>query len=156
MHIFTYGTLMFPEVWRAVAGWNCSSIAGSVRGFSAYRVRGAVFPGIIATKERDAVRGILYFDVSEAAVARLDQFENDFYVRQSLTIVCEDGIERQADAYVVPTDRRDVLTDEAWRRESFVASGGVDEFMARFAGFERIVRAEQWSGRTEERKDPSH
>jgi gamma-glutamylcyclotransferase (GGCT)/AIG2-like uncharacterized protein YtfP len=139
MHIFTYGTLMFPEVWRAVAGLDFPSVAGAVSGFAAYRVRDAVFPGIVATDDREAVRGVLYFDVSETAVARLDRFEDNFYVRQTLTIACDDGIQRQADAYVVPIDRRDVLTDESWTRESFVASGGLEEFLARFAGFGRIV-----------------
>jgi gamma-glutamylcyclotransferase (GGCT)/AIG2-like uncharacterized protein YtfP len=138
MHIFTYGTLMFPEVWRAVAGREFPSIAGSVREFAAYRVRDAVYPGIVASGVRETVRGVLYFDVSEAAVARLDRFEDDFYVRQTLAIACDDGVKRQADAFIVPAKHRDVLTDEPWTRESFIAGGGLEEFVSRFAGFRRI------------------
>jgi gamma-glutamylcyclotransferase (GGCT)/AIG2-like uncharacterized protein YtfP len=138
MHIFTYGTLMFPQVWRAVTGGEFESVAGSLRGFAAYRVRDAVFPGILATNDGDLVRGVLYLEVDDAAVARLDRFEDDFYVRQSLTIACDDGLERLADTYIVPRDRRDVLTDEPWSRESFIGSGGLEEFIRRFAGFGRV------------------
>lgn len=138
MHVFTYGTLMFPEVWRAVTGGDFISVVGVVRGYSAYRVRDAVFPGIVKSLEGDLVRGVLYLDVDEGATARLDRFEDDFYVRETLTVVCDDGCERLAEAYVVPAERRDVLTEEPWTRESFVESGGLETFVSRFAGFARV------------------
>ena len=65
-------------------------------------MRDAVFPGIIAASDADAVRGVVYLDVDEASLARLDVFEDDFYERQALWIECDDGQRRQADAYVVP------------------------------------------------------
>jgi gamma-glutamylcyclotransferase (GGCT)/AIG2-like uncharacterized protein YtfP len=138
MHVFTYGTLMFPEVWRAVAGRDFPAVGGHLASYAAYRVRDAVFPGIVETAGGDSVPGVLYLDVDEAAISRLDRFEDDFYVRRTLTIACDDGRERPADAYVVPASRREVLTDERWTREAFVASGGLEEFVRRFAGFGRI------------------
>jgi gamma-glutamylcyclotransferase (GGCT)/AIG2-like uncharacterized protein YtfP len=142
MHIFTYGTLMFPEVWAAVAGRAYESVAAELGAYAVYRVDGAVFPGIVAANSDDVVPGIVYLDVDTAAVARLDRFEDDFYIRRTLTIACDDGRERRADAYVVPAEQRAVLTDERWTREAFIASGGLEEFLRRFAGFAR-VRKEQ-------------
>jgi gamma-glutamylcyclotransferase (GGCT)/AIG2-like uncharacterized protein YtfP len=142
MHVFTYGTLMFQEVWRSVAGRDFPAIAGTARGYAIYRVQDAVFPGIVETTANDYVEGVVYLDVDEDAVDRLDRFEDEFYVRQSLAVECEDGASRTADAYVVPEKNRSVLTAEPWRRDAFVASGGLDHFIRRFAGFARIDGAE--------------
>jgi gamma-glutamylcyclotransferase (GGCT)/AIG2-like uncharacterized protein YtfP len=142
MHIFTYGTLMFPEVWQAVAGRAFDSVVGRLDGFAVCRVAGAVFPGIIAA-EASSVPGVVYLDVDEAAVERLDRFEDDFYDRQTLSIDCVDGNQRTADAYVVPAERRQVLTNEPWTRESFIASGGLEQFVRRFAGFARVAEEEE-------------
>ncbi|HEY3391950.1 MAG TPA: gamma-glutamylcyclotransferase family protein [Lacipirellulaceae bacterium] len=138
MHVFTYGTLMFPQVWKAVVGREFVSTAGSAIGYAIYRVRDAVFPGIIAAGDRDAVSGVVYLDVDQASLARLDLFEDDFYRRESLWVDCDDGQRRAADAYVVPSENRDVLTNEIWLPDEFVASGGLDYFIRRFQGFERI------------------
>jgi gamma-glutamylcyclotransferase (GGCT)/AIG2-like uncharacterized protein YtfP len=138
MQVFTYGTLMFPEVWRSVAGGTHEGIPALLRGFAAFRVRDAVFPGIVRHEDDAVVRGVLYFDVGAAAVARLDRFEDNFYVRQSVTVVCEDGSKHLAETYTVPSENRHVLTDEPWTRESFVTRGGLEEFLTRFAGFARM------------------
>jgi gamma-glutamylcyclotransferase (GGCT)/AIG2-like uncharacterized protein YtfP len=143
MHIFTYGTLMFPEVWRAVAGRSFETVEGKLRDYSIYRVVDAVYPGIVVADGNSSVPGVVYLDVDGAAVARLDRFEDDFYVRQTLMIDCEDGQRRRADAYVVPPEQRHVLTDEPWTRESFIASGGLEQFIRRFAGFARVAEGEE-------------
>jgi gamma-glutamylcyclotransferase (GGCT)/AIG2-like uncharacterized protein YtfP len=138
MHVFTYGTLMFPEVWKAVVGREFASVEGTAAGYAIFRVRDAVFPGIIAASERAAVRGVVYLDVDPDSVARLDLFEDDFYRRETLLIDCNDGERRRAEAYVIPNANRDVLTDDTWQRDEFVASGGLDHFIRRFQGFRRI------------------
>jgi gamma-glutamylcyclotransferase (GGCT)/AIG2-like uncharacterized protein YtfP len=142
MHVFTYGTLMFPEVWRAVVGREFATVEGAAAGFAIFRVQDAVFPGIIAATDVDAVGGVVYLDVDEASLARLDVFEDNFYERQALWIACNDGQRRQANAYVVPDLNQSVLTDEPWDRDQFVASGGLVHFIRRFAGFARVAERE--------------
>jgi gamma-glutamylcyclotransferase (GGCT)/AIG2-like uncharacterized protein YtfP len=138
MHVFTYGTLMFPEVWKAVVGREFASVGGTAKGYAIFRVRDAVFPGIIAASERDTVRGVVYLDVDPDSVARLDLFEDDFYGRETLQIECDDHQSRSAEAYVIPAGNCAVLTDETWRRDEFVASRGLEHFIRRFQGFRRI------------------
>jgi gamma-glutamylcyclotransferase (GGCT)/AIG2-like uncharacterized protein YtfP len=140
MHVFTYGTLMFPEIWRTVVGQEFETVEGSAIGFAIYRVVDAVFPGIIKADDRESVRGVVYLDVDHASVARLDLFEDDFYERQALWIACDDGQQRAAEAYVVPPQNCNVLTDEPWQRAAFIASGGLEQFTRRFQGFTRIGR----------------
>ena len=111
MHVFTYGTLIFPEVWEAVVGKPFATIAGRVGGFSIYRVRGAVFPGITPTAVQDSVSGLVYLDVDDESIVRLDRFEDDFYRRETVAVACDHGRKLDAEAYVVPEEQRDVLTD---------------------------------------------
>jgi gamma-glutamylcyclotransferase (GGCT)/AIG2-like uncharacterized protein YtfP len=138
MNVFTYGTLMFPEVWRAVAGREFPNVGGTAGGYAVYRVERAQFPGIVAAGGDESVRGVVYLDVDDVALARLDRFEDDFYERQALWIDCDDGQRRAAETYVVPPQNRSVLTDEVWNGDDFVAAGHLEQFIQRFAGFSRL------------------
>ena len=139
MHVFTYGTLMFPEVWQAVVGRSFETVEGTAAGFEVFRVRDAVFPGIAEGAGDCSVPGVVYLDVDRESTERLDRFEDDFYERMSIAIDCSDGQRRMAEAYVVPPVNRHVLTSEPWGRESFLASGGLEQFISRFAGFGRVT-----------------
>ncbi len=139
MNVFTYGTLMFPEVWRTVVGNQFEMVEATLPGYQIFRIRDAVFPGIAAANGPGAVRGVVYLDVDAPSVARLDKFEDDFYRRRTLSVDCDDGQQRSAEAYVVPPANLHVLTDEPWQREAFVASGGLADFINRFAGFSRVA-----------------
>lgn len=132
---------MFPDIWTAVAGRSFATVEGTAAGYAIFRVRDAVFPGIVVASG-SSVRGVVYLDVDLAAVDRLDRFEDDFYDRQSLTIDCDDGRQLVAGAYVVPPASRHVLTSEPWDLDSFVASGGLERFISRFAGFGRIASSD--------------
>ena len=139
MNVFAYGTLMFPEIWQRVTGRPADGIPGQVTGFSIYRVQDAEFPGMIASADDQRVPGVVYLGVDDAALARLDAFENDFYRREIVRVACDDGHEREAEAYVVPARRCGVLSDEPWRKDQFVARGGLDRFAQHFAGFRRVA-----------------
>jgi gamma-glutamylcyclotransferase (GGCT)/AIG2-like uncharacterized protein YtfP len=139
MHVFTYGTLMFPQVWQAVVGRSFETVEGVAAGFEVLRVRDAVFPGIIAGENECSVAGLVYLGVDQESAERLDRFEDDFYERRSISIDCNDGQRRTADAYIVRPENRHVLTSEPWGRESFLASGGLEQFINRFAGFGRVA-----------------
>jgi gamma-glutamylcyclotransferase (GGCT)/AIG2-like uncharacterized protein YtfP len=145
MHVFTYGTLMFPEIWRAIVGRDFATVAGTAAGFANYRLVGAVFPGLVAAADSDAVHGVVYLDVDDNSLERLDLFEGDFYERQALWIACDDGQQLQAAAYIVPPRNRSGLTNEPWDRDEFVAAGGLAQFIRQFAGFARLESADHGS-----------
>jgi gamma-glutamylcyclotransferase (GGCT)/AIG2-like uncharacterized protein YtfP len=138
MNVFTYGTLMYPEVWQTVVGRQFATVEGIAPGYAVYRVSNAVFPGMVAAQD-ESVRGVVYLDVDPVSLARLDKFEDDFYERQSVRVECDDDQQRTAEAYIVPPASRGVLTDEPWNRETFRASGGLEQFISRFAGFGRVA-----------------
>src|SRR4051794_4655313 len=101
MHVFAYGSLIFPEVWQAVVGREFTTIRGTAKGYSVFRVRDAAFPGIVAALPECTVVGLVYLDVDERSLARLDRFEDALYERLSLAIECADGVQRQAETYIV-------------------------------------------------------
>lgn len=139
MHVFTYGTLMFPEVWRAVVGKQYETAAATAVGFAIYYVRDAVYPGVIATPS-GTVSGLVYFDVDADSLDRLDVFEGVDYHRQPIEVTRTDnGQILPADAYVIPPAHRHLLTNEPWSAREFAARGELARFVARYAGFERLT-----------------
>lgn len=139
MHVFTYGTLMFPEVWQAVVGRSFETVEGAAAGFEVFRVHDAVFPGITAGTGVCSVPGVVYLNVDQESAGRLDRFEDDFYERRAIAVDCRDGQRRAAEAYVVVPANQHVLTSEPWGREAFLATGGLEQFISRFAGFGRVA-----------------
>jgi gamma-glutamylcyclotransferase (GGCT)/AIG2-like uncharacterized protein YtfP len=77
MDIFTYGSLMYPAVWRRVVSGDYASCAATLHGYARRRIRGELYPALIRAVPESAVAGILYRDVSAADVAALDHFEGE-------------------------------------------------------------------------------
>jgi len=142
MNFFAYGSLMFPEIWRAVVGREFATVEGTAKGFAIFRVRDDVYPGIAEATDREHVRGVVYLDVDETSLAHLDRFEGDFYERRNLLVDCDDGSSCSAGAYVVPATNLSVLTAEAWDRDAFLATGGLEHFFNRFQGFSRVAKGD--------------
>src|SRR3954466_8868301 len=94
MHVFTYGTLMFPEIWQAVVGQSFETVEASAAGFEVFRVRDAAFPGIVAGNSTCSVIGGASLNVGQESAERLDRFEDDFYERRPIAGDCSDGQRR--------------------------------------------------------------
>jgi hypothetical protein len=127
-------------------------------GHQIFRVRDAVYPGIIKdpslhspkrlstsgsqpstlNSQLSPVPGLLYLDVDADSIARLDQFESNFYRRQPITVVTSDGRQLAAEAYVVPNESRHLLTDEIWSAAEFQSRGDLARFVAKYSGFQRL------------------
>ena len=129
MRLFTYGSLMFPEVWRAVSGVDLPGEDASLPGYAVFRVRDALFPGMVAD-EGSTARGRLYQGIDAAAMKRLDAFEDDYYERHELTVSLASGETVRAFAYVVPSLHASWLSDELWCAETFKTEH-LDEFTRR-------------------------
>ncbi len=120
MHVFTYGSLMFAEVWRPLVSGRYASMAAWLAGFARQGVRGATYPGIVAAPGKE-VRGRLYLDVGPTDLASLDAFEGNEYRRQTVTLElrCESGLRAtlEAQAYVLADPHQ--LNGSAWDVERF-------------------------------------
>ncbi|HMP05807.1 MAG TPA: gamma-glutamylcyclotransferase [Lacipirellulaceae bacterium] len=119
MHLFTYGTLMFPEVWQAVVGREFAFASGAVFGYKVRRVKNGVYPVMLETIATARVAGKIYLDVDEAALGVLDDFESDFYQRTPVVVNLADGAQLACHAYVLPDQRRDWASDDHWIADEF-------------------------------------
>jgi gamma-glutamylcyclotransferase (GGCT)/AIG2-like uncharacterized protein YtfP len=118
MNLFTYGSLMFPEVWLPVAGGECTGVAATLSDHAALKVRGASYPGLVPAAGRTTA-GMLYLEVSAAAIGRLDIFEGSFYERTVVVVKTSGGADVTAFAYVVAPGHRHELADTLWDAEEF-------------------------------------
>ena len=126
MNVFVYGTLLVPKIWETVTSTTgLVSRPAELDGYVIRRVRDAVYPGIVeAPQDETRVGGRVFFDVPEAALRRLDAYEDDFYVRDEVRPVVGGLGPVPAQAYLVPTaDAGRILSADPWTLEWFEANG---------------------------------
>jgi gamma-glutamylcyclotransferase (GGCT)/AIG2-like uncharacterized protein YtfP len=116
-NVFTYGTLLVAEVMEAVAGARPASVPARLDGYERVCVRGAIYPGARAAASA-AIDGVLWLDVGDDALARLDRFEGEMYERRDVRVATADGA-RAAQVYVVPPAHEHLLEDAPWDLDRF-------------------------------------
>lgn len=123
MHIFTYGSLMYAPVWQRVVTGTYEARAGLIRGYARWRIRGELYPALLAAAPESAVRGVLYLAVSPPDVEALDQFEGAGidYRRIEVPVELEDGSVVNAGTYLYLHPAR--VQAAPWKAENFEAEG---------------------------------
>jgi len=109
---------MFPEVWQRIAVREFASLPATLPGFAIYRVKEALFPGIVRAEPADQVHGKVYLDLDEDSLFELDAYESDLYERRAVVVAAEHG-PLECTAYVIPESNRRALTSEVWDAEWF-------------------------------------
>lgn len=118
MNVFTYGSLMFDEVWRAVVARTGPSVPGQLIGYEAWKIAGQTFPGLTPAPGRQ-VNGRIWQGITETELARLDGFESGIYDRQMIPVQAKDGTTLPCWVYVVRPDSRTLLLPEPWDCDEF-------------------------------------
>lgn len=118
--LFTYGTLMVPEVIETVIGRPAGpALVAELPDFGCYRVRNRQFPAILAETGQQT-RGCLYRGIDSPALERLDHYEGSLYRRHRVRVLLQDGHSIEAWTYVCHPRSRDWLTRETWQLEQFI------------------------------------
>ena len=128
---------MVPTVMRAVTGRDFTAQAACLRNYARFRVKDALYPGIVA-KRHGMIDGMVYLGLDHSAVQRLDVFEGGLYRRIQVCVETKSGEFISAETYVVKPGYRYRLTSTPWNQEEF-ESKHLDEFLSRYTGF-RAVR----------------
>ena len=134
MHVFTYGSLMFVPVWSKVVTGAYRSACAWLPGYQRCCVAGEVYPALIPATAAASVEGRLYFDIGDADLQRLDQFEGQYYQRQPVTCRLEDNTAAAAQVYVFRSEYRHLVDLSDWDAEKF-AEEGIHAFLAQYDGF---------------------
>lgn len=117
--LFTYGTLLFPEIMEAVVGRSLPSQHATLHGYQRYRVRGCVYPGL-ATEQRSLVQGRLYRGLDEQLWHRLDMFEGSLYERIEVPVVVDRALQA-AQVYIIRGPYQHELSHDVWDVDVFNA-----------------------------------
>ncbi len=119
MNIFTYGTLMIPEVMYAVTTRKFRFKNAVLRGYARFTVKGESYPGIIPVTGA-ATEGIVYFDVDELSLERLGAFEGDLYQRTPVRVETKKEEILNAETYVIKPEYRGYLSWKGWDVKEFI------------------------------------
>jgi gamma-glutamylcyclotransferase (GGCT)/AIG2-like uncharacterized protein YtfP len=135
MKLFVYGTLMIPSVMHAVTVRRFRFIDAILRGYARYTVKGESYPGIIPATDT-VTEGILYFDVDELSLERLNAFEGDLYQRTPILAETEKGEIFNAETYAIKTKYRDCLSSKKWNVKEF-SQNHLEAFLETYSGFQK-------------------
>lgn len=134
VHVFTYGSLMYPQVWERVVSGKYRSDELQISGFQRKSIRGEIYPALVA-QSGGAVLGRVYWHVRENDLVRLDFFEGDAYRRQVIPAAFG-GNTVEAQAYLWRPSMRARLSDNVWDPEHF-EKVGLKPFLHRYVGAKR-------------------
>lgn len=116
VHVFTYGSLMFPQVWQRVVRGDYRSAVARLDGHARFEIAGETYPGMVV-RPGASVDGVLYFDISPADVAALDAFEGEEYRRDRVRVALFSGEIVDAATYLYLPHQK--LSDSPWLPEAF-------------------------------------
>ncbi len=137
LNILAYGTLMASDIMRDVSGGTWESTVAVLEGYQRRGVRDEKYPGIVRSDE-GRVEGVLYLNISEHAIHRLDLFEGEMYSRQQVSVrrKIEGGLV-EAMTYVVKPEYAHLLTERSWDFQDFVKSGK-KQFQELYKGYDSL------------------
>ncbi len=107
-----------------------------LRDYSRRAVTNQPFPALIHASGEE-ISGVLYRDVSDQAVRRLDRFEGQMYARQPVLVALASGEKVACETYVVEPEYLALVADGPWDFEHFKSEGRA-LFEANYAGYEAI------------------
>ncbi len=134
MHLFTYGSLMFPQVWTTVVRGDYKKEPARLHGHHRRSIKGETYPAAIAASAADYIDGQLYLNISPEDKKRLDQFEGDDYKKSEALVILADNKVVTAAVYLYRHHEK--LAAQDWDVQWFEREG-IKLFLAEYSGFER-------------------
>ena len=118
VNVFTYGTLMIPEVMETVTGHSFRFSKARLQHYQRFQIQKKIYPAIVY-RQMEYTDGIVYHNVDDESLKRLDYFEDTIYYRKEVPVVSNKGNEMTAYAYIINTEYERSLSNNAWDLESF-------------------------------------
>ena len=126
---------MIPEVMVAVTTRKFRFQNAILRDYARFTVKGESYPGIVKITEA-VTEGIIYFDVDEVSLERLDDFEGDLYQRTPVRVATEGQEMFNAETYVIKPKFKGYLSSEKWSPKEFVRKD-LKAFLKTYSGFHK-------------------
>ena len=133
-HVFTYGSLMFETVWNLVAQGEYEKSDATLANYIRRAVISEAYPAVFRQIDSAGVDGILYFNVTDKDILRLDEFEGQFYTRKQEQVMVENNTLLPAEVYVIKDHYRHIVSENEWDPVHFETTG-INRFIQNYAGF---------------------
>ena len=130
-HLFTYGSLMFEDVWNRLVRGNYLSQKATLMGYARRSVKNDEYPVIFQADE--FVEGVVYYDINEEDMITLDAFEGEYYERKEVELLVKNE-PVHACVYVLKEKYFDIIDPKPWSEAHF-ATEGIKRFLANYKGF---------------------
>lgn len=140
MNVFSYGSLMFPEVFTALTGREYQFEGVTLPGFERRAIIGKIYPGLRGDSDT-FTDGRLWFDLDDEAMRILDLFEDPRYDRRTVEVASLTRGLVEARAYVIPPSLESTLANDPWDEVKFV-----DEHLSQYIQMCREFRADTLAG----------
>lgn len=114
--LFAYGSLMFPEVFKAVTGRLAGQKKARLSDWRRVTIRGETYPGALPAPGHQ-IEGILWCDLGEEEFRRLDEFETADYRRVPVEVYASGAV---VPAQVYEWIDQSRIGNEDWSVEEFV------------------------------------
>lgn len=123
---------MFSEVWNNVVQGNYYSSTAVLSGYRRFCIKNQSYPGLKQSEKTDYVNGIVYHDVDEMDLHRLDVFEGGYYERMPVSIEVGDA-KIKSQVYLIKQQYLYLATENQWDPDDFYKNS-IGDFMATYTG----------------------
>lgn len=134
--LFTYGSLMCEDIMKSVAGVELTHAKGVLRGYRRLELKNEHYPAIIEDNGSE-VDGIVYFNIPEKGMTRLDNFEGKMYQRRIVEIKLVDRNIMKVSTYVFKDEYHDRLGSKEWDFAQFLERGK-SAFVSNYFGYDEL------------------
>lgn len=124
-NIFTYGILMFEEIWSQVVAGKYRKLPAILGGYDRKMARGEKFPVLFPHALSSQVEGFVYLDISDADLKKLDYFEGEYYFRKSVEVLVLESGKLPAAVYVLKEEYYSIISNRDWDPEHFRTQGNI-------------------------------
>ena len=135
-NIFVYGSLMYSEVWDKIVSESYLNCAATIKGYERFAIQNEVYPAVIKSKGSE-VEGLIWKDVNDEDLARLNEFEGEYYVLQSEKAIDDQGSLIPVCFYLLKSQYHSILKNENWDIQRF-ESKNLPLFISSYAGFDDV------------------
>lgn len=139
-HFFTYGSLMYPQVWQQLVKGNYDSCQANLSGYHRKCIHQQDYPAVFQDNQsaQKQVLGRIYFDVSIEDQMALDSFEGEEYLRLTEKVFTKERGEIEVEVYVFKPEYLHRVTDEDWDVQAFEKEG-LQRFLNQYKGFKEMA-----------------
>ena len=110
---------MVPELMFQLTGRNFRSIEAQLPDYKRFTVQGEVYPAVLKA-QGVVTKGILYFNVSEPDLKKLDQFEGEIYFPEKVEVFDIEGKKEHAIVYCLKDDFKHLKSSIDWDFDYFL------------------------------------